>query len=301
MLYIGEISSLIVAFLWSIGPTFFTLAGNRIGSWAVNRTRIIYALFVVIIIHFFVYGSFFPFEAGLNRWIWLGLSGIIGLGFGDIALFYAFTTIGTRLSMLIYSLAPVISAMAGLFFWGEHLSIIQIIAMIVTVLAITYVGVLSNEREANFKIKSKNYWIGFLAAILGAIGQALGLIFSKMGIYGDFPALSGLVIRLLGGTILIWGMTFLKKQVKDTIDSIKEDKKSHLYIWIGTLTGPIGGIYFSLLGLKYASLGVASVLQSLSPIFLLPIGALIFHEKISFKAVIGTVVAMIGVAFIFLG
>ncbi len=302
MLYIGEIASLMVAFLWSIGPTCFTLAGNRIGSWVVNRTRMIYALFLVMIIHLIIYGSLLPFDANLYRWVWLFLSGVIGLGLGDIALFYAFTTIGTRLSMLIYSLAPVISAIAGIIFFKEKLSYIQIIAILITVAAISYVGVFSKEKKEKLDIEdSKKYWLGIVAAILAAIGQALGLILSKMGIVGDFPAMSGLAIRLLGGTVLIWGMTVFQGQIKSTIQSVKNDNKSHFYILIGTLTGPIGGIYFSLLGLKYTTLGMASVLQSLSPIFLLPIGAIIFHEKITWKAIIGTIIAMIGVAMLFLG
>ncbi len=302
MFYIGEIASLMVAFLWSIGPTYFTLAGNKLGPWVVNRTRMIYALLLVMIIHIFIYGSLLPLDASLDRWIWLFLSGVIGLGLGDIALFYAFTTIGTRLSMLIYSLAPVLSAIAGIMFFNEKLSFIQIIAILITITAIAYVGALSKEKKDDIdSIESKKYWLGIGAAILAAIGQALGLILSKMGIAGDFPTISGLLIRLLGGAVLIWGMAIFQKQVSYTIQAVKKDRKSHLYIWIGTLTGPIGGIYFSLLGLKYTTLGIASVLQSLSPIFLLPIGVIVFREKITWKAIVGTIVAMVGVAILFLG
>ena len=301
MAYIGELASLMVAFLWSIGPSFFTLAGNRVGSWVVNRTRMLFALALVMGIHWIIYGIPLPFDAAPDRWLWLGLSGVIGLALGDIALFNAFTSIGTRLSMLIYSLAPVISAIAGLLFFDETLSYIQIIAIFITVGAITYVGTLGTGNNDAVQKKSKKYIIGVFSAIIGAICQAFGLILSKMGIYGDFPALSGLVIRLLGGAILIWIITLFQKQVKSTFIAMKNDPKSHLFTWIGTLTGPVGGIYFSLVGLKFTSLGIASVLQSLSPIFLLPIAAIVFKEKITWKAIVGTIIAMIGVALLFLG
>jgi drug/metabolite transporter (DMT)-like permease len=46
--------------------------------------------------------------------------------------------------------------------------------------------------------------------------------------------------------------------------------------------------------------GVASTLMSLPPIFLLPIGRFVFKETISKRAVTGTIIALAGVAALFL-
>jgi drug/metabolite transporter (DMT)-like permease len=68
----------------------------------------------------------------------------------------------------------------------------------------------------------------------------------------------------------------------------------------GVLAGPFAGIWFSLIGIQLTSVGVASTLQALPPIFLLPIGYIVFKERYGWRAIIGTAVTLAGVAVLFL-
>ena len=59
------------------------------------------------------------------------------------------------------------------------------------------------------------------------------------------------------------------------------------------------GVSLSLLAVQNAQVGVASTLTSLTPVFMLPISALVFKEQLKWQAIAGTLLAMAGVAVLF--
>ena len=68
---------------------------------------------------------------------------------------------------------------------------------------------------------------------------------------------------------------------------------------MGALVGPFIGVWLSLIAVQFAKVGIASTLMALTPIFHLPIGKFL-NEKITKQAILGTLIAMIGVAIIFM-
>jgi drug/metabolite transporter (DMT)-like permease len=68
----------------------------------------------------------------------------------------------------------------------------------------------------------------------------------------------------------------------------------------GAFCGPFLGVWLSLVAVQNTYVGIASTLMALPPIFLIPLSHWIFKEKISLGAIIGTIVAVIGVSLIFL-
>jgi len=201
--YLGEIAALTTAVCWSVASLFFTVASKQIGSQLVNRVRLPLAALFLAITHLLWQGQVLPIHAETSRWGWLGLSAIIGLVVGDAMLFQAFVLIGTRLAMLLMTLAPVIGALLAWVFLGETLSRLEIAAIIVTVGSVAWV--VSEQRNSNsVDGNPRSYAIGVLCGIGGASGQALGLILSKRGMSGDFPALSASLMRLTTASVVIW-------------------------------------------------------------------------------------------------
>jgi drug/metabolite transporter (DMT)-like permease len=297
--YTGEIAALITSLLFSIGPTYFTLAGQRVGSVIVNRVRLLLAVLFLAITHWIVYGQPLPLSATPESWFWLGLSGLIGLALGDAALFQAFVVLGTRLTMLVFSLSPVISAGVAWLFLGETLSAVQILGIAVTLGGILMV-VLQRGNHSTRPRDKRQYLIGLLLALLGAIGQALGLITAKKGLGASFPALSGQVIRMAAGAAAIWLIPLLRGKVAITVKSLREQPRAFRHIVIATLVGPFAGVFFSLVAVQFAPVGIASTLMSLPPIFLLPISYFVFKERFGWQVILGTIVALLGVGILFL-
>jgi len=295
--FIGEIAALTTSVAWSFTSMFFTIAGKEVGSLIVNRTRLLFASIYLLVTHFLFYGNFLPIHGESYRWAWLGLSGFIGLVIGDGMLFQAFVLIGARLSMLLMSLVPIISTILAWLFLHEILNIFEIIAIILTVSGIVWVILERNNRKNHSD--SKNYFWGILFAFGGALGQAFALITAKKGLGGDFPALSANLIRIITATTMFWIIAVIQGKAVTNF-RFWSNKKARWAIIGGSVFGPFIGIWLSLIAIKYSNIGIASTLMALPPIFLLPLTHWIFKERHSWRTIVGTVLAVAGVAIIFL-
>jgi drug/metabolite transporter (DMT)-like permease len=270
-----------------------------VGSVVVNRTRLVVALGYLLIIHWLFNGTFIPIDAAPDRWLWLSLSGLIGFVLGDAALFQAFLVIGTRLTMLIFALNPVIATLLAWLFMDETLSGIQVLGMVITLAGVSWVLFESNNASQQ-SLSPKEYIIGILLGIGAAAGQAGGSVTAKLGLYGDFPAISGQIIRVGAATIIIWIIAALSRKVRENLEILRGEPKAVQYMLLASFIGPVVGVFFSLVALQNTEVGIASTLMSLQPIFMIPIGFFFFKEKVSWKAAVGTLITILGVAIIFL-
>ena len=297
----GELAAFLVSICWAMTSVFFATAGNKVGSLVVNRMRLLFATFLLSAAHFILTGQLYPVLAAPERFLWLGLSGLIGLVLGDAFLFQAFILIGPRISMLIMSSVPVISALIAWLFLGEALSLTNFMGILIAVTGIALV-VYENQNGAR-KIQPENksaYLQGVFFAFLGAAGQAIGLVLQKKGGGGNFPPISSVLIRVSIGALIIWSVALLQKKAVPTLQTAFTDKTGLRFILLGTLVGPFAGIWLSMVAVQSAYVGIASTLMALTPIVMLPILFFFFKEKISKLALFGTFVSLVGVAIIFL-
>lgn len=296
--YLGELAALSTAVLWSFTAVFFTLAGERVGSVVVNRLRLLLAVVLLIATHWLILGTPLPQSEDPMRWVWLGLSGVVGLVLGDSFLFQSYLWIGPRLGMLMMSMAPIIAAFLAAIFLGESLSGMQWLGVF---LAVSGTGAVVMDQPPTEPRRARDHRRGLLFGIGAATGQAVGLVLAKQGLVGDYPALSGNLMRMLSAAAAIWIATILMRQVGNTFRRVAEQPGALGPIFGGAATGPFMGVWLSLVAIQLTRVGVASTLMALSPIFLLPVGAFLFKEPVGWRAILGTLVAMIGVAVLFLG
>jgi drug/metabolite transporter (DMT)-like permease len=297
MLYIGEIAAIITSVTYAVNSALFTLAGREVGSIVVNRLRLVAASLLLMTAHWFFLGTPWPVRAEGFRWIWLGGSGIVGLVLGDAFLFQAFVMVGPRISMLMMSLAPILAAFSAWIFLGESLSVGQMLGIGITLIGVAWVV---TERNGQIQSDPKNYIKGILFGLGAATGQALGLVFAKPGLVGGFSPISANFIRMFTAMILIWLIAFLQKKVKDTIRMAIANPSATWKIFGGAFSGPFIGVSLSLFALQRTSVGIASTLMALPPLFLLPIDYFYFKEDLGWSAIVGTVVALVGVGILFL-
>ncbi len=297
--YLGELAALATSVCWSATATFFTLASYRVGSVIVNRLRLLLAVIFLLITHRLMLGTFLPFEAEPERWYWLALSGVIGLVVADGFLFQAYVWIGPRLGMLLMSLSPVVSGLLAWLVLAETLTWGQMGGIVLAVGGIMWV-VLDRNGSAATSPDQRRYVGGLLFGLGAATGQAVGLILAKKGLDGNFPALSGNIMRMLAAAMTLWAITFFQGQAGATFRRLLDHRQAIPSIIVGTVFGPFLGVWLSLLAIQWTHIGVASTLMALPPIFLLPVSHFVFKERLGWPAVIGTIVAMIGVGILFL-
>ena len=297
MNFIGEIAGLATSFFFAMTAIIFTKTGRMVGSQITNRLRLLYALTYLVIINLILFQEPLPFSAGSSRWIWLSLSGVIGLSLGDTFLFQAFVSLGSRLGSLFLSLAPIFSSIIAWAFFGETLTPLQITGITIALAGIGWV-VISHEEPANTPHGHTRR--GVIFGVLAGLGQALGLVLSKQGMSGDFSPFQANAIRMLAAGIFIWVWTILQRQAGATIAEVRKQPKALPLLALGALVGPVLGVSASLLAVQHAEVGVASTLMALPPVIVLPISYFVFKEKVGWQAIAGTLLAITGVAVLFL-
>ncbi len=295
--FIGELAGLLTSVAWSGTSVLFTKATQQVGSIIVNRVRVILALFFLIILNLLFYGYLLPFNAEADRWIWFALSGAIGYAMGDLFLFQSFIYIGTQRGMLMLSLAPLISAGLAWAFFGEVLTGMQMLGVVLTLAGIAWV-ILRRPRDAN--LIPGNALQGVIFGLGAAIGQAVGYVLSKQGLADGFPVIPGNSIRMLAAVVVLWALAGIQGKARETVNSMRTRPKVLGWLTMAAFTGPVLGATLSLFALQYTQVGVASTLIALPPVFLLPVSWVVFKEKFDWGALLGTLVTIVGVALLFL-
>jgi drug/metabolite transporter (DMT)-like permease len=105
---------------------------------------------------------------------------------------------------------------------------------------------------------------------------------------------------MVSATIVLWGFTLLNKQAGMTFQKLCEQSGVIWLVLAGSFAGPFLGVTLSLIAVQTIETGVASTLSSMAPLFLLPIGYYVFNERFGWQAVLGTILALAGVAILFL-
>lgn len=297
MKFLGEIAALATAFFFAMTALIFTSTGRSIGSQLTNRMRLTFALIYLVILNLILFREPLPFSAEPSRWLWLSLSGIIGLSLGDAFLFQSMIAVGPRLSSLLLSLAPIFGTVIAWIIFDEKLSISQMTGITLAVAGIGWVVASHKEAPDTPHGHTRS---GVIFGVLAALGQAVGLALSKEGMSGDFSPFQANAIRMLAALIFIWVWAAFDGKACTTFQDLQGKPRVLGLLVLGAFIGPVLGVTGSLLAIQHAEIGVASTLMALTPVILLPISYFVFKEKVGWQAIVGTVFAIAGVAILFL-
>jgi drug/metabolite transporter (DMT)-like permease len=292
----GELAALLTTFFWTFTALAFEAAGKRVGSLVVNLLRLAIGLSLLTIFTKIVRGTFLPFDATGHAWLWLSLSGVVGLVWGDFLLFRAFIVLGARISMLIMASVPPLTALAGWLILGETLLLHQWLGMALTVSGISLV--ILQRAPGQTQVTLSKPLSGVLLALGGALGQAVGLVLSKYGM-GEYNAFAATQIRLIAGLLGFVLLFCMLRRWGRLVPAIK-NKRVIGNITIGATFGPFLGVSFSLVAVQFTAAGIAATIMAIVPILIIAPAAIIFKERVTLKEIIGAVIAVAGVAILFL-
>lgn len=311
MQYIGEISALAASACWVITALVLASAGRVVGATVVNAVRIFIAICILCIIHWIAYDNLWP-EIDNFSLLCLAISGVIGLAIGDQFLYRALIDAGPRLTTLVITSTPALTAIIAFAVLNETLSYVDVLGMLLTMSGIAIAILTRGKKNPNKKYPRVK--IGILFAFLGALGQAIGLVFAKLGMEESNPEivntlyqsgvtpLSATYIRMcfggVGAAVLLLFYLLFK--------SSKREKNSRINLEVffcilaGTIFGPVLGVWLGLISIENMDTGIAATLMSLSPIMILPFAKIIEKEQITTNAVVGAIVSIMGVALLLL-
>jgi drug/metabolite transporter (DMT)-like permease len=307
MAYLGELISIGVAFSWTATALLSEFGSKRLGNLTLNVLRMTLALIFSLVLFGVITGEPLPSIGASPEAIgWMLLSGLVGYVIGDYCLFQCYIIIGSRYGQLFMTLAPLSAALMAWVMLGQQMNAMSIIAMLVTLLGI---GISVLGRGEHHKVSLKLPLNGVLFAVGAAMCQGVGLVLSKIGMdhyeaVNDAPEwlipFSANFYRCIAGIV---GFSLLL-YFRDGMAPLREalhDKKGLSIATATTIFGPFIGVGFSLMAVQYTAAGIASTLMAMTPIIILLPSYWLFHEKITWRAVIGAVISVLGVSLFFLG
>ena len=324
MNYLGELISIGVAFSWTATALLSEFGSKRLGNLTLNVLRMALALLFSLVLFAVVTGNPLPAGASAEAAGWMLLSGLVGYVIGDFCLFQCYIIIGSRYGQLFMTLAPLSAALMAWVTLGQQMKAMSIVAMLVTLLGIgiSVIGrslppAPSNERgsrEPHHILPRTGLTLrlplnGVLFAIGAAVCQGVGLVLSKIGM-DHYEAVANMpdwlvpfsanfyrcIAGIIGFTLLLW--------LRDGMAPLREalhDRKGLSVATATTIFGPFVGVGFSLMAVQYTAAGIASTLMAMTPIIILLPSYWLFHEKITWKAIVGAFISVLGVSLFFLG
>ncbi len=305
MTYIGELISIGVAFSWTATALLSEFGSKRLGNLTLNVLRMALALVFSVILFWSVTGQPQPPVGSMEACGWMLLSGLVGYVIGDFCLFQCYIIIGSRYGQLFMTLAPLAAALMAWIALGQQMAPMSIIAMLVTLIGL---GISVLGRGEHHKVSLKLPLNGVLFAVGAALCQGIGLVLSKIGMdhyeTGTMPdwliPFSANFLRCIAGIIGFSILLYFREGFKPLREAL-HDRKGMTVATATTIFGPFVGVGFSLMAVQYTSAGIASTLMALTPIIIILPSYWLFRQRITWRAVLGAIISVLGVSLFFLG
>ena len=225
------------------------------------------------------------------------MSGLIGFGIGDIALFLALSKIGSRLTILInFCTATIIGAFADIIFLKESMKLTTWLFILLILTGLTLASFPNKKQNHNYKKLN----LGIIAAFIAGLGQGFGATTSRIAeriALNEDISISGIsqaFQRVFAGMVFLAVIYSVKRIFFHKKTQIQSTRLIH-WIIFAALFGPVCGVACFQESLRTMTSGETMAIVSTSPLILIPL-AYIFEKDIpSKKSVAATFLAIIGI------
>lgn len=285
--------------MWSLSPFFFAAAGRRIGPFAVNLLRLAYAsgALLILCVTRMLLGS--APHAGTGPWIWLALSGGVGLALGDFFLYRSLVLEGPELTSQVMTLSPALTAAIAWFALREKLAPAQLAGMALVLAGVYTATWTPGKSRAPAPVRRgpalvSGIWAGFWSAFC----QAVGTVLARHAFLAQpsLDAVEATSIRVGAGAVILWiAAAFIGLPA-----GLKRWREPEVMKRMagGTLAGPILGMLCYVSALKFTASGIVTTITFMSPLLVIPLGAWRYGTRVTRRAAVGTLFSLIGVIFL---
>ncbi len=287
--------ALLTTVLWSVSVVCATRSTRYLGSAVANLARLCVA---TILLAAWAHG----FGKGLGGagFRWFVLSGFVGFGLADLALYETLPRLGSRLSLLLqHCLAAPIGALVEWLWFGTTLSVAQIVAGIAILTGVA----MALAPKNHVHLDRAHLYRGSIFGVLAAIGQGGGAVLSRKAFL--VTALAGERVdggtaayqRILGG-VGVAAIYFVLLRVRDrhTRDKhCREWRKSWPWVLINVLGGPVLGVSCYQWALSTTPSGIVLPIVATTPLAVMPIAYRVEGDRPAGQSIIGGMIAVAGV------
>jgi len=295
--FAGEFAALGTALCWATGSNLFAAAGRRMGSVVLNRLRITVAAAFLCTALLVFRGSPWPTWASGSQIALLAASGLVGFAFGDTYYFRALVILGPGRAALLASLAPLFTLAIAWPLLGEAPGPLALLGVALTLGGI-FIVLRESERREHPHVEGSAF-VGVVAGVLGALGQAVGFVISKLALRSGLDPLSATVVRVTAAMLGIWGLAALRGEAAGSFVALR-DRAAARFMVGGAFFGPFLGVTLSLYALQHIEAGVAASITACYPLPTFLISARFHGERITARSLVGALATVVGVVVLFL-
>jgi len=295
--FAGEFAALGTALCWATGSNLFAAAGRRMGSVVLNRLRITVAAAFLCTALLAFRGSPWPTWASGSQIALLAASGLVGFAFGDTYYFRALVILGPGRAALLASLAPLFTLAIAWPLLGEAPGPLALLGVALTLGGI-FIVLRESERREHPHVEGSAF-VGVVAGVLGALGQAVGFVISKLALRSGLDPLSATVVRVTAAMLGIWGLAALRGEAAGSFVALR-DRAAARFMVGGAFFGPFLGVTLSLYALQHIEAGVAASITACYPLPTILISARFHGERITARSLVGALATVVGVVVLFL-
>jgi drug/metabolite transporter (DMT)-like permease len=301
----GELAALSSSLLWAVAGVLFARIRPLPSAGALNLGKNLVAACAFAVLFVVIAGRPWPEHLTTNATLLFAASGLVGLTLCDTYFMRALIALGPQRATLFLALAPALAALAAIAPPFSEMPSAGTWAGMALCLGGVALAVLRRPPDP---LRAASARAGLRAGLAAAVFQAGGMLLSRAAFRDQAEAGASDLTTAAGGTMvrLVAGVTGLV---------ILGALTRRLARWHGMLTQPgvarriafaafLGtflGIWAHMAGLEWARhTGVAATLNSLAPVFLIPLSAVLLGERQDARGWAATVAAVAGLAVIVL-
>ena len=296
------LASFLAATFFALNATCASHSVRASGSARANLGRLIVAAAVLGLFAHTLGHGFTSASVG-----WFFLSGLIGMGLGDLGVYGALPLLGSRLTVLMTQcLAAPIAALGEWLWLDTRLTGAQLLWGVVVLAGVIVALLPSRAHPPQVALKP----IGFLFGLLAAAGQGLGALVSrKGGLVADAAGelshnatfgLNAAYHRILAG-IVFTALWFLALRCLRKLPARPEPdatpparRRARMWILANGLAGPVLGVGCYQWALATTPSGIVLPIAATAPLLSIPIAFWLEGDRPTRRSLIGGVIAVAG-------
>ena len=299
------LAAALTTILFAISAVCATRSTRLLGGVVANLSRLVLAALLLG-----GWAHFVGIGLGGAPFYWFFLSGIVGFGLGDLALYHAFPLLGARLTVLLAQcLAAPFGALVEWVWLGTTLRGSQVFWGLVILLGVSVA--LAPERSRRLAPHAMGW--GILLGVLAAMGQGGGAVLSRKAYAA--ARLAGQVVdggtaayeRILGGLVVAGLGLIMAKGIQSRNWKNRALSRAgngfeidgwvrHAGPWIlaNSLAGPVFGVICYQCALAVTPTGLVLAIVATTPLVVMPMALVVEGERFGMRSVVGGLLAVSG-------
>lgn len=286
---LGAVCALASAFTWAVTSLLVRTVSPPLSSVTVSAVRSLLGGGLLLTWVLATGGIGRLIAIGEKNFFLLAISIVVAIALGDVMFFESARFLGLARAMTVSMVYPLMSAGFAALFLGEPLSARVTAGAVVT---LTGLAVIVRARNGE-RVREEHLGRGLAAALVAAVAWAVSLLVLKPAV-GSLDPITTQAVRLpLASLVLFatpWGWGAPRQVLTADRSMLRR------VALLGVITAMSSVLFVT--SVKLADVAVAAVLSSTAPLFALPLGLIFLGERVTRTALVGTALAVGGVALI---